>query len=169
MKRGRVRGSPGPTPPPEPSCVVDFAPDRWVDYPYLRCASYLLGAKKVLRRTADEREQAYGQNPASEAICASWQMRRQPMEVTCKQGGRHRWDEADARCLDCGRTAEECADELHERLVEKENLIDHMGDQIEALRTLLEEAAEALDTAGLLDTRDQILAALAELEASDEP
>ena len=45
-----------------------------------------------------------------------------------------------------------------------EDEVDRMADQIEALRTLLEEAAEALDTAGLLDTRDKVLSALAELE-----
>jgi uncharacterized coiled-coil protein SlyX len=86
------------------------------------------------------------------------------MEVTCKQGGYHRWDEADARCLDCGRAAEEIADELCDWLGETEDRVDRMADQIEALRTRLAEAAEALDDAGLLDIRDKILTALVELE-----
>lgn len=101
---------------------------------------------------------------SGDVVYATTRREQYPVEGTCEQGGRHRWDEADASCLDCGRRAAECADELHEWLVEKEDLIDHMGDQIEVLRTLLEEAAEALDTAGVLETRDKILAALTELE-----
>lgn len=37
---------------------------------YLRCASYLLDARKVLKRTVEEWEQAHGQNATTEEIRA---------------------------------------------------------------------------------------------------
>jgi ferredoxin len=63
--------------------------------------------------------------------------------MTCKQGERHRWDESRSHCLDCGRGAAACADELHDWLVQKEDLIDHWGDQREAMRAQMEDWLEA--------------------------
>ena len=56
--------------------------------------------------------------------------------MTCEQGDQHRWDARRSRCLDCGREAASIADEVWEWLGEKEDWIDHTGDQIEALRAL---------------------------------
>ena len=84
--------------------------------------------------------------------------------MTCEQGDRHRWDESRSRCLDCGRDAATIADEVWDWLGEKEDWIDHMGDQIEALRALLEDAADQLDGVSV-----RIRAKLAELEAEYYP
>jgi hypothetical protein len=46
--------------------------------------------------------------------------------------------------LDCGRDAATIAVELEGWLGEKEDWIDHTGDQIEALRALLEDMIERL-------------------------
>jgi hypothetical protein len=78
---------------------------------------------------------------------------------------RHRWDTTRSRCLDCGRAAGEIADELYSWLAETEDQVDQVANQIEAPRTLLEEAADLLDGAGDLKTRERIHAKLAELEA----
>jgi hypothetical protein len=64
--------------------------------------------------------------------------------MTCEQGDRHRWDERRSRCLDCGRDAATIADEVWEWLGEKEDWIDHLADQVEALRALLEDIVERL-------------------------
>lgn len=84
--------------------------------------------------------------------------------MTCVQGEKHRWDESRSHCLDCGREAATIADEVWEWLGEKEDWIDHMGDQIEALRVLLEETVGQLDGAG-----EKMRAKLAELEAEYYP
>jgi hypothetical protein len=57
-------------------------------------------------------------------------------------GGRHHWDESRSRCLDCGREATEIADELYEWLGQTEDNVDRMADQIEEMRSLLEDWQE---------------------------
>ena len=64
--------------------------------------------------------------------------------MTCQEGNSHRWDESRSRCLDCGRDAAVIADEVWDWLGEKEDWIDHTGDQIEAMRALLEDLMERL-------------------------
>lgn len=66
------------------------------------------------------------------------------MATTCEQGGRHRWDESRSHCLDCGRDAATCAEELENWLGETEDSVDRLSDQIEAMRALLEDLLERL-------------------------
>lgn len=75
--------------------------------------------------------------------------------MTGEQGNQHRWDESRSRCLDCGRDAASIADELWDWLGEKEDWIDHTGDQIEALRALLEDMMEQLSPESAAHRYDQ--------------
>ena len=75
--------------------------------------------------------------------------------MTCQEGDSHRWDESRARCLDCGRDAATIADEVWDWLGEKEDWIDHTGDQIEALRALLENMVEHLSPESAAHRYDQ--------------
>jgi hypothetical protein len=64
-------------------------------------------------------------------------------EPRCNEiGGRHHWDTARSRCLDCGREAAEIADELYDWLGQTEDNVDRMADQIEDMRSLLEDWRE---------------------------
>jgi hypothetical protein len=57
---------------------------------------------------------------------------------------KHRWDDSRSRCLDCGRDAATCAEELEGWLAQTEDSVDRMADQITALQVLLEDLLERL-------------------------
>jgi hypothetical protein len=64
-------------------------------------------------------------------------------EPRCTEaGGRHHWDTTRSRCLDCEREAAEIADELYNWLGETEDNVDRQADQIEEMRSLLEDWRE---------------------------
>jgi uncharacterized coiled-coil protein SlyX len=62
--------------------------------------------------------------------------------MASEHGARHRWDDTRSRCLDCGREAAEIVDELYDWLGQTEDEVDQMADQIEAMRSLLEDWQE---------------------------
>jgi hypothetical protein len=64
-------------------------------------------------------------------------------EPRCTEvGGRHHWDATHTRCMDCEREVTMIADELYDWLGQTEDNVDRMADQIEEMRSLLEDWRE---------------------------
>ena len=62
--------------------------------------------------------------------------------MACDNGDRHRWNDSRSHCLDCGRDAATIAEELEDWLAQTEDNVDRMADQIEEMRSLLEDWRE---------------------------
>jgi hypothetical protein len=62
--------------------------------------------------------------------------------MTCEQADKHRWNESRSHCLDYGRDTATIAEELYGWLLEREDYIERLSDQIEAMRALLEDLLE---------------------------